>query len=335
MTHYTQRLFLVSLLCLLSLSAAQAQAVRYTLQVEALDSLTPALELVQDLRASGVDAYYLRSEVPGKGLYYRVRVGNFADTRSAHHRGEQLCRAHLIHKYYVTTYEGGTYQIVTPQIVTPQTHYYYPPARVAPRSMPVTEVVVEKEVRVYEETPVVVAGSAPSYHHHHPAPPKKEVVIVQPVRPRQVVLPRGGVITGVGDVPIRVPFENDDLGGSCFFMANGSVMTAATSMGVFTARDEVYGAIIPFAGVESHFKMRAGIRQSWTPPPGVKAADLMRMDVNRAGYREFQAAADPLRTFEINAGRIVFEGLHPGEYMLRARTHNNKCLFLPMSVRAE
>ena len=61
----------------------------------------------------------------------------------------------------------------------------------------------------------------------------------------------------------------------------------------------------------------------------------MRMDVNRAGYREFQAASDPLRTFEINAGRIVFEGLHPGEYMLRARTYNNKCLFLPMSVRAE
>lgn len=330
MIHYTQRLFFVSLLCLLSLSAAQAQTVRYTLQVEALDNLHPALDLVQELRAAGVDAYYLRSDVAGKGLFYRVRVGNFPDTASAHRRGEQLCRSRLIREYYVTTYEGGTYHIAPP----PTYHHSHSP-RLAPKAVQVTEVVTEEEVRVYEGKSVVVSSQAPSYHHHHAAPTKKEVVVIQPVRPRQVVVPRGGVITGVGDVPIRVPFENDDLGGSCFFMANGSVMTAATSMGVFTARDEVYGAIIPFAGVESHFKMRAGIRQSWTPPPGVKAADLMRMDINPAGYREFQAASSPIRTFEINAGKIVFEGLHPGEYMIRARTYANKCVFLPMSVRAE
>ncbi len=106
MIYYTQRLFLVCLFCLLSLSVAQAQAVRFTLQVEALDDPDPALELVQYLQASGVEAYYLPAEVPGRGLYYRVRVGTFPDMVSARHRGEQLRRSHVIRKYYVTRYEG-------------------------------------------------------------------------------------------------------------------------------------------------------------------------------------------------------------------------------------
>jgi cell division septation protein DedD len=95
MLHYTQRFLLVSLFCLLAASAVQAQAFRFTIQVEALDDPDPAFELVEELRASGLDAYYVVSEVPGRGTYYRVRVGNFPNLTAAHHRGEQLRRARV------------------------------------------------------------------------------------------------------------------------------------------------------------------------------------------------------------------------------------------------
>jgi hypothetical protein len=143
MIHHTQRLFLVSLLCLFGLSAAEAQASKYTLQVEALDNPNPALKLVQKLKASGVDAYYLKSAVPGKGLYYRVRVGNFADTTAARRRGEQLCRAGLIRTYYVVPYEGKP--VAFPNNI---------PSGYAPPSPPKKEVVTAHPVRP-KQVPVI------------------------------------------------------------------------------------------------------------------------------------------------------------------------------------
>ena len=131
-----------------------------------------------------------------------------------------------------------------------------------------------------------------------PTTPQKKAAPVRTPRTRskqRIVRTRGPVITGVGDVPIRVPFEDDDIMGSCYMMPNGSVMTAATSMGVFSTRDEVLGAIIPYAGVEAKLKLKPGVDQSWETPYRLASADLMKMNLNPAGYREFQAAAAPIK----------------------------------------
>lgn len=152
MVHHTQRLFLVSLLCFLGLSAAQAQAPRYTLQVEALDSLNPALKLVQRLKASGTDAYYVKSEVPGKGVYYRVRVGNFPDKASAQRRGLQLCRTGLIRTYYVTLHEGTG--VAFPDNIPPSHQPRHAPAP-PPKAAAVAHPVRPKQVRVIRRSAVV------------------------------------------------------------------------------------------------------------------------------------------------------------------------------------
>lgn len=323
MTYYTQRFLLVSLLLLIGASASLAQAGKFTLQVEATNNLTPAVELVQQLKSSGVDAYYLKSEVPGKGLFYRVRVGNFTDQTAAQEKGEQLRRAQLIKDYYVARYEGGAYQnTATPTPLAAN--------RTLIANLTTKEFEANDPTEADDET---VVDSTPNPTQKKPS---KSRPVHPPVRPRHVtVIRQGGVITGVGDVPIKVPFENDDIMGSCYLMPNGSVMTAATSMGVFTARDQVLGAIIPYAGTEAKLKFKAGVEQGWTPPHGVIAADLMKMDVNPAGYREFQAASDPLKSFGITGGKIMFHALRPGEYMIRGRTGNGKCVFLPLSVRED
>ena len=169
------------------------------------------------------------------------------------------------------------------------------------------------------------------------ATPKKPTKSRAPrTRSKQRIVPtRGPVITGVGDVPIRVPFEDDDIMGSCYLMPNGSVMTAATSMGVFSTRDEVLGAIIPYAGPEAKLKLKAGVEQSWETPYRLAAADLMKMNLNPAGYREFQAAAQPLKPLAVSSGsKVHFGTLDAGEYMIRGRlASSGKCVFLPLSVR--
>ena len=54
----------------------------FTIQVAAVKVLASAEKLVGDLRKKGYPAYQVRVTVPGKGAWYRVRVGAY-DNRSA------------------------------------------------------------------------------------------------------------------------------------------------------------------------------------------------------------------------------------------------------------
>jgi hypothetical protein len=84
---------------------AAAQSARFTIQVEALRSEAAALALVEQLRLSGADAYYLKATIPGKGDLYRVRVGRFATSGQARAMGDKLRRAGLFKDHFVTKYE--------------------------------------------------------------------------------------------------------------------------------------------------------------------------------------------------------------------------------------
>ena len=61
---------------------APATKGRFTIQVGSFKEAGSANRLVSQLRSKGHSAYQLRTEVPGKGIWYRVRVGAF-DSRSA------------------------------------------------------------------------------------------------------------------------------------------------------------------------------------------------------------------------------------------------------------
>ncbi len=52
---------------------------RYTVQVASFKEIEGADEMVNRLRAKGFPAYHVHMEVPGKGAWFRVRVGAFAD----------------------------------------------------------------------------------------------------------------------------------------------------------------------------------------------------------------------------------------------------------------
>ena len=58
---------------------------RYTVQVASFKEIESADEMVNRLRAKGFPAYHVHMDVPGKGAWFRVRVGAFADRSVAEH----------------------------------------------------------------------------------------------------------------------------------------------------------------------------------------------------------------------------------------------------------
>jgi cell division septation protein DedD len=56
---------------------------RLTVQVAALKEIDVARRMVSRLRRQGFDAYQSQAVLPGQGTWYRVRIGRFADRRSA------------------------------------------------------------------------------------------------------------------------------------------------------------------------------------------------------------------------------------------------------------
>ena len=64
-------------------ATAPAQKERFTIQVGAFKDAASADGMVDRLRGKGYPAYHLRTELPGKGVWYRVRVGAFAAREGA------------------------------------------------------------------------------------------------------------------------------------------------------------------------------------------------------------------------------------------------------------
>ena len=55
----------------------------FAVQVASVQDIKGAEKLVADLRNKGYQAYQIRSEVTGKGVWYRIRVGGFKDRGDA------------------------------------------------------------------------------------------------------------------------------------------------------------------------------------------------------------------------------------------------------------
>jgi len=93
--------------------AAQAQAGAYAVQVAAFESPESAEELAQGLRARGLDAYWVKTVVPGKGTWYRVRIGKFPSRNVARNYAERLLQSELLDSYFIFAYERPTSEVAS------------------------------------------------------------------------------------------------------------------------------------------------------------------------------------------------------------------------------
>ncbi|QQS48795.1 MAG: SPOR domain-containing protein [Acidobacteriota bacterium] len=86
-------------------SVVQAQRVKYTVQLEATSILEVARDKAGRFKDQGLDVYIVRSEVPGKGTFYRIRTGVFPSQQVARNYGADLKRRGVVPDYFIAPYE--------------------------------------------------------------------------------------------------------------------------------------------------------------------------------------------------------------------------------------
>jgi len=85
---------------------AGAQDATYTVQLKASPTRAEAEEEVRQFRAKNIPAYIVKSDVPGKGVFYRVRAGVFPNRDDAKRFGADLQKRGVISEFFVTPYEN-------------------------------------------------------------------------------------------------------------------------------------------------------------------------------------------------------------------------------------
>jgi hypothetical protein len=94
---------LITLFCFSEIATAQTN--RFTVQLEAAPTVEAAQERVKQFQAQGLDAYIVRSQVPGKGTFYRIRVGMFSNQAEARKYGADLQKQGIVSEFFIAAYE--------------------------------------------------------------------------------------------------------------------------------------------------------------------------------------------------------------------------------------
>jgi len=105
MMKLLHRLFFSLALVLMLFGPAGAQDATFTLQFKASPTRAEAEEEVRQLRAKNIPAYIVKSDVPGKGVFYRVRAGVFSNRTDANKFGANLQQRGVVAEFFVTPYE--------------------------------------------------------------------------------------------------------------------------------------------------------------------------------------------------------------------------------------
>jgi cell division septation protein DedD len=64
-------------------AAKDASALHFTLQLSAFPERAGAEEFMRKIQAAGYKPFLVASEIPGKGVFYRVRVGDYSSRQAA------------------------------------------------------------------------------------------------------------------------------------------------------------------------------------------------------------------------------------------------------------
>jgi CHAT domain-containing protein/Tfp pilus assembly protein PilF len=89
---------------------ASTRAMPYTIQFEASPELETAQEKVKILKSQGIDAYIVKTEVKGKGTFFRVRAGNFRTQTEAQKYGADLRGRGSVDDFFVARYEQPQFE---------------------------------------------------------------------------------------------------------------------------------------------------------------------------------------------------------------------------------
>ena len=168
-------LLLAAALCL----AAFAQGGRFAVQLGASPDRAEAeaklAKLKDDAQAQKLDAYLVKSNVADKGIFYRVRIGNYASRAAAEKAAQQFKASGAISEYFIAAYETPEAAPVMAAPVTAGKAAPTPAPRVAANPAPVTP------------APVVTAPKAT------PTPPTTSIVAVKPNAPPAVAASNNGM----------------------------------------------------------------------------------------------------------------------------------------------
>jgi sporulation related protein len=105
MMRLIHRSFFSLAIVLMLFRLAGAQGATYTVQFKASPGREEAAEDVRQLKAKNISAYIVKSVVPGKGVFYRIRAGVFSNRNDANKFGANLQQRGLIAEFIVMTYE--------------------------------------------------------------------------------------------------------------------------------------------------------------------------------------------------------------------------------------
>src|SRR5262249_62021268 len=97
---------------LILFGVAGAQAASYTVQFAASPAKEEAEQKVKQLKAKDVNAYIVKSVLPGKGAFYRVRAGIFSSPSEAKKFGAALQQRGVVSEFFITNYEKPTEETV-------------------------------------------------------------------------------------------------------------------------------------------------------------------------------------------------------------------------------
>ncbi len=106
MMRLLHRSFFSLALVLMLFGLTGAQDATYTVQFKASPTRAEAEEEVRQLRAKNIPAYIVKTDVPGKGIFYRVRAGVFPNRDDAKRFGADLQQRGVVSEFFVTPYEN-------------------------------------------------------------------------------------------------------------------------------------------------------------------------------------------------------------------------------------
>jgi hypothetical protein len=124
------RSFFPLALVLILFGLAGAQGALFTVQIKASPNKAQAEDEVRQLKSQSISAYIVKSDVPGKGVFYRVRAGVFSSRNDANKYGASLQQRGVISEFFVTAYEKGTDEVASRPAPTT------PPAKPKPNQPP-------------------------------------------------------------------------------------------------------------------------------------------------------------------------------------------------------
>jgi SPOR domain len=107
------RSFFSLALVLILFGPAGAQVATYTVQIKASPNRAEAEEEVRQLKAKNISAYIVKSDVPGKGVFYRVRAGVFTTRNDANRFGADLQQRGVVAEFFVTNYEKPSDEVAS------------------------------------------------------------------------------------------------------------------------------------------------------------------------------------------------------------------------------